>query len=56
MLTRMLVVTLGSGLPAYAGWSIGRPHGLLIGFLAANLAFALGWYYSRKFVREHLDL
>jgi len=56
MLTRMLVLALGTGLPAYAGWSIGRPHGLLIAFLGGNLAFALGWYYSRKFVREHLDI
>jgi hypothetical protein len=56
MLTRMLVISLGSCLPAYAGWSFGRPHGLLVGFLCANVAFAIGWYYSRKFVRENLDL
>jgi len=30
--------------------------GLLPGFLCANVAFAIGWYLSRKFVREHLDL
>ena len=55
MLTRLLVLALGSGLPAWAGWSLGRPHGILTGFLCANVAFATGWYLSRKFVREHLD-
>ena len=56
MLTRFLALSLGSGLPAYAGWAIGRPHGIMAGFLCANLAFAVGWYYSRRFVRDHLDL
>jgi len=56
MLTRFLAIALGSSLPAWAGWRLGSPHGMLIGFLYANVAFALGWYYSRKFVRDHLDL
>ena len=55
MLTRLLALSLGSGLPAWAGWTLGRPHGILAGFLCANVAFAVGWYLSRKFVREHLD-
>jgi len=56
MLTRMLAVSLGSSLPAYAAWELTRPLGILAGFFFANVAFAVGWYYSRKFVRDHLDL
>lgn len=54
-MTRFLAVALGSALPAWAGWVAGRPHGVLVGFLCANLAFAAGWYLSRRFVRDHLD-
>jgi hypothetical protein len=56
MLTRLLVLALGSGVPAWAGWTLASQQGLLQGFLAANVCFAGGWYVSRKFVREHLDL
>jgi len=56
MLTRFLAVALGSGLPAWAAWVAARPYGILTAFLLADVAFAVGWYYSRKFVREHLDL
>jgi len=55
MMTRLVVLVLGGVLPAWAGWSLGRGFGILAGFLCANVAFAIGWYYSRKFVREHLD-
>jgi hypothetical protein len=56
MMTRLVVLVLGSGLPAWVGWSFGSGAGILEGFLCANVGFAIGWYYSRKFVREHLDL
>lgn len=54
-ITRFLVVTLSSGLASWAGWSFGRPFGILAGFLVANLGFATGWYFGRSFVRNHLD-
>ena len=56
MMTRLLVLALGSVLPAWAGWTVASQHAVLSGFLAANVCFAGGWYLSRKFVREHLDL
>jgi hypothetical protein len=55
MMTRVAVLAIGSGLPAWAGWSLGHGAGPLSGFLCANAAFAIGWYLSRKFVRDHLD-
>ena len=55
MITRMMVISIGSGGMAWLGWLAGRDAGVLAGFLAANVGFATGWYYSRKFVREHLD-
>jgi len=56
MFTRMLALSLGSGLPAYMAWEAGRPYGILTGFLCSNVAFAIGWYCSRRFVRDHLNL
>lgn len=54
-ITRFLVIALASGLSASLGWSVARPWGLLAGFLAANVGFAVGWYFGRGFVRDHLD-
>jgi hypothetical protein len=54
-ITRFLVVTLSTGLTAWAGWSVGRPFGILPGFLIANLGCATGWYFGRTFVRNNLD-
>jgi hypothetical protein len=56
MFTRLLVLALGSGLPGWSGWIIAGELGVLQGFIVATLCFAGGWYLSRKFVREHLDL
>jgi hypothetical protein len=55
MLTRFIVIALASGGLAGLGWMVGRDGGLLVGFLIANLGFAVGWYYGRKFLRQHLD-
>ncbi len=54
-ITRFLVVTLATGLAAWFGWTLGRPMGILPGFLAANVGFATGWYYGRAFVRNNFD-
>lgn len=54
-LTRVLVVALSCSLSAWGGWSLGRPWGVLAGFLLANPGFALGWYLSRSFVRNNFD-
>jgi len=53
---RLMVLAIGSGLPAYGGWVACSPYGILPGFLAANVAFAAGWYVSRRFVANYLDL
>ncbi len=53
---RFFVLALGSGLPAWWAWTLARDYGLLAGFLSANVAFAVGWYVSRKFIHDHLDL
>jgi hypothetical protein len=55
MNSRIIVLALGSGLPGWLGWVVGREFGVLGAFVCANLAFAIGWFYSRKFVRDHLD-
>jgi hypothetical protein len=54
-LTRFLCVALGAGLAAWAGWRLGAGAGILPAFLCANLGLAIGWYYSRRFVRNNLD-
>jgi len=56
MMSRLMVLVLGSGLPGWAGWIVARDAGVLVAFLSANVCFAAGWYFSRKFVRNHLDL
>jgi hypothetical protein len=53
---RFMVLAIGSGLPAYGAWTVCQPYGVLPGFLAANVAFALGWFVSRRFVADFLDL
>lgn len=54
-ITRLLVVALSTGITAWMGWNLGRPFGLLPGFLVANIGFATGWYFGRTFVRNNLD-
>ena len=54
-ITKFLIVALASGMSAWLGWSVGRPAGLLSGFLVANLGFAFGWYFGRGFVRNNFD-
>lgn len=54
-MTRNLALALGSGLPAWAGWTLGEPNGIMTGYWLAVLGFAIGWYFSRRFVREYLD-
>ena len=54
-LTKLLVLGLGSGLPAWAGWTLGRPSGIMSGYWLAVVSFAVGWYFSRKLVRDFLD-
>lgn len=53
---RTMVLALGSAGPAYMAWEVCHPYGALSGFLAANVAFALGWYMSRRFVASFLDV
>jgi hypothetical protein len=54
-LTKILAVALGSSLPAYLAWSLTEPHSIMIRFWVTLGAWALGWYLSRRFVRNHLD-
>lgn len=54
-MTKMLVVALSIGLGAQTGWSIGAKWGVVSGFLLANLGFAIGWYFGRRFVRQVLE-
>ncbi len=54
-ITRMLCVVLPTGFGAWLGWELVSGWGILPGFLAGNLGFAVGWYYGRKYVREVLD-
>jgi hypothetical protein len=51
-ITKMLVVVLSVGFGAQAGWNLGSDWGLLPGFLLANLGFAVGWYYGRRFASQ----
>ena len=55
-MTKILVVALGSGLPAYGVFQLLAEQGLMIRFWATLVVFALGWWLSRGFVRSHLDL
>ena len=52
---KTLTLALGSGLSAWLGWSLGHSYGIMIGYWLAVMGFALGWYYTRRFVREYLD-
>ena len=55
MLTRGLLVSWGSLGPAWVAWELFSSRGIMVGFLCALIAFALGWYLSRQFVSKHLD-
>ncbi len=54
-MTKLLCLLLGSGLPAWAGWSLGEPSGILTAYWLAVVGFALGWYLSRRFVSDFLE-
>lgn len=54
-MTKMLVVVLSVGIGAQTGWNLGAKSGVLSGFLLANLGFAIGWYFGRRFVRDVLE-
>ncbi len=55
-LTKIMVVAVGSGLPAYLVFQALADQGLMIRFWGTLVSFAAGWYLSRAFVRNHLDL
>lgn len=55
-LIKAMVVSLGSGLPASLVFQALAEHSLMIRFWATLIAFAVGWYVSRTFVRKYLDL
>ena len=52
----MMAVAIGSGLPAYLAWSFTEPQSIMVRFWVTLVAWSLGWYLSRRFVRDHLDL
>ena len=54
-MTKLLCLVLGSALPAWVGWSLGESGGIMSGYWLAVIGFALGWYLSRKFVRDYLE-
>ncbi len=54
-ITKMLVVALSVGVGTQTGWSLGERWGVFPGFLFANLGFAIGWYYGRRFVSQVLE-
>lgn len=53
---KIMAVAIGSSLPAYLVWSMTEPQTIMIRFWATLVAWSLGWYVSRRFVRNHLDL
>jgi hypothetical protein len=55
-LIKFMVVALGSGLPAYLVFQALQDQELMIRFWGTLIAYAIGWYASRSFVRNHLDL
>lgn len=55
-LTKFMVIALGSGLPAYLVYQALEDRDLMIRFWGTLVTFAAGWYVSRSFVRNHLDL
>ena len=55
-LTKVMVLGLGSGLPAYLVFGLLQEQDLMIRFWGTLVAFALGWWVSRTFVRNYLDL
>ncbi len=55
-LTKFMVVALGSGLPAYLVFQGLLDQSMMIRFWGTLVTFAAGWYLSRAFVRNHLDL
>jgi len=55
-LTKFMVLALGSGLPAYLVFQALAEQGLMIRFWGTLISFAVGWYLSRSFVRNYLDL
>jgi hypothetical protein len=52
---KTLALALGSGLPPWAGWSLGQEQGIMTGYWLAVIGLALGWYLTRRFVAEYLE-
>ena len=55
-MTKVMVLGLGSGLPAYLVFGLLQEQDLMIRFWGTLVAFAVGWWVSRTFVRNYLDL
>jgi hypothetical protein len=51
-----MVVSMGSGIPSLIAWNQTETFGLMTQFWSALGFGAIGWYLSRRFVQEHLDL
>ena len=51
-----MAVALGSGVPAYMAWSATEGQSIMVRFWATLVVWSVGWYVSRRFVRDHLDL
>jgi len=54
-MVKTLTLALGSGVPAWAGWSFGQEQGIMIAWWMAVVGFSVGWFFSRKIVSEFLD-
>lgn len=51
----MLAVAIGSSLPAYLVWEATGAQSIMVRFWVTLIAWGLGWYASRRFVRTYLD-
>ena len=51
----MLVVAIGSSLPAYLAWDATETQSIMVRFWVTLIATSLGWYVSRRFAQNHLD-
>lgn len=52
----MLVLSIGTGLPAYLAFELLEEREIMTRFWGTLVVFAAGWFVTRTFVRDHLDL
>jgi len=50
---KFLLLLTGSSLGGWAGWTLGKPFGMMLGFLLSLIGTGVGVYAARWFIRDY---